>query len=323
MELRHLRYFLAVAEELNFTRAAKRLNIAQPPLTQQIKALEAEMGVTLFDRTGYRVELTDAGRSFVPQVARILADVRNAVLIAKRAAVGEVGHVRVGFTESASFNPLVTATFRSFRTAYPEVELSLEESPSTVLANALREGRIDAAFVRPPLRTGEGIALHLIDEEEMVVAVPTSHPLALRTELEITDLAEETFVLYPRTERPGLADTVIAACEKAGFAPKVKQFTPQLSSTINLVAAALGISIVPSSMRGLQPQAVTYKRLRDPKLTALLGIAHRSGESSAPVLRFVETARAGVIFNTELANTDLANREPANTEPATLCGTVR
>ena len=323
MELRHLRYFLAVAEELNFTRAAKRLNIAQPPLTQQIKALEAEMGVALFDRTGYRVELTDAGRSFVPQVARILADVRNAVLIAKRAAVGEVGHVRVGFTESASFNPLVTATFRSFRTAYPEVELSLEESPSTVLANALREGRIDAAFVRPPLRTGEGIALHLIDEEEMVVAVPTSHPLALRTELEITDLAEETFVLYPRTERPGLADTVIAACEKAGFAPKVKQFTPQLSSTINLVAAALGISIVPSSMRGLQPQAVTYKRLRDPKLTALLGIAHRSGESSAPVLRFVETARARVISNTELANTDLVNREPANTEPATLCGTVR
>jgi DNA-binding transcriptional LysR family regulator len=308
MELRHLRYFLAVAEELNFTRAAKRLNIAQPPLTQQIKALEAEMGVALFDRTGYRVELTDAGRSFVPQVARILADVRNAVVIAKRAAVGEVGHVRVGFTESASFNPLVTATFRSFRTAYPEVELSLEESPSTVLANALREGRIDAAFVRPPLRTGEGIALHLIDEEEMVVAVPTSHPLALRTELEITDLAEETFVLYPRTERPGLADTVIAACEKAGFAPKVKQFTPQLSSTINLVAAALGISIVPSSMRGLQPQAVTYKRLRDPKLTALLGIAHRSAESSAPVLRFVETARAAM---------------NSNTEPATSSRTVR
>jgi DNA-binding transcriptional LysR family regulator len=294
MELRHLRYFLAVAEELNFTRAAKRLNIAQPPLTQQIKALEAEMGVTLFDRTGYRVELTDAGRSFVPQVARILADVRNAVLTAKQAAAGEVGHVRIGFTESASFNPLVTAAFRSFRAAYPEVELSLEESPSTVLATALREGRIDAAFVRPPLRTGEGIALHLIDEEEMVVAIPSNHPLAQRPDLDIRDLAEETFVLYPRTERPGLADTVIAACEKAGFAPKVKQYTPQLSSTINLVAASLGISIVPRSMRGLQPEAVSYKRLRDPKLTALLGVAHRTGESSAPVLRFVETARAAI-----------------------------
>jgi DNA-binding transcriptional LysR family regulator len=290
MELRHLRYFLAVAEELNFTRAAKRLNIAQPPLTQQIKALEAEMGVTLFDRTGYRVELTDAGRSFMPQVARILADTRNAVLVAQRAAAGEVGHVRVGFTESASFNPLVTAAFRNFRAGYPEVELSLEESPSTVLATALREGRLDAAFVRPPLRADDGITLHLIDEEEMVVAVPSGHPLAQLPDLEIRDLAEETFVLYPRAERPGLADTVIAACEKAGFAPKVKQYTPQLSSTINLVAASLGISIVPRSMRGLQPQAVTYKRLRDQKLTALLGVAHRTGEPSAPILRFVETA---------------------------------
>ncbi len=292
MELRHLRYFLAVAEELNFTRAAKRLNIAQPPLTQQIKALEAEMGVTLFDRTGYRVELTDAGRNFVPQVARILADVRNAVLVAKRAAVGEVGHVRVGFTESASFNPLVTAAFRNFRAAYPDVEVSLEESPSTVLATALRDGRIDAAFVRPPLRTGEGIVLHMIDEEEMVVALASGHPLAQRSELEIKDLAEETFVLYPRTERPGLADTVIAACERAGFSPKVKQYTPQLSSTINLVAASLGVSIVPGSMRGLQPQAVVYKALRDQRLTASLGVAHRSGENSAPILRFIETARA-------------------------------
>jgi DNA-binding transcriptional LysR family regulator len=292
MELRHLRYFLAVAEELNFTRAAKRLNIAQPPLTQQIKALEAEMGVLLFDRTGYRVELTDAGKSFVPQVARILADVRNAVLIAQRAAAGEVGHVRVGFTESASFNPLVTAAFRQFRLTYPEVEVSLEESPTTVLAAGLRDGRVDAAFVRPPLRTAEGIALHLIDEEEMVVAVSTSHPLAERADLEIKDLANETFVLYPRVERPGLADTVIAACEKAGFSPKVKQYTPQLSSTINLVAASLGVSIVPKSMQGLQPHAVAYKRLRDQHLTALLGIAHREGESSAPILRFIETARA-------------------------------
>ncbi len=292
MELRHLRYFLAVAEELNFTRAARRLNMAQPPLTQQIKALEAEMGVTLFDRSGYRVELTDAGRSFVPQVARILADVRNSVLIAKRAAAGEVGHVRIGFTQSASFNPLVTATFRNFRAAYPEVEMSLEEGPSTVLATALRDGRIDAAFVRPPLRTGEGIALHMVDEEEMLVAVATGHPLADREDLRIEDLAGETFVLYPRAERPGLADTVIDACEKAGFSPKVKQYTPQLSSTINLVAASLGVSIVPASMRGLQPEAVVYKTLRDQRLTASLGVAHRNGETSAPVLRFIETVRS-------------------------------
>src|SRR6201999_829834 len=124
-------------------------------------------------------------------------------------------------------------------------------------------------------------------EEEMVVAVPTSHPLAQRPDLEIRDLAEETFVLYPRTERPGLADTVIAACEKAGFAPKVKQDTPPVSSTINLVAASLGISIVPRSMRGIQPQAVTYKKLRKTQMTELLGVVHRPVARLLIVLPFM------------------------------------
>jgi len=138
MELRHLRYFQAVAEELNFTRAARRLNIAQPPLTQQIKALEAEMGVTLIDRSAYRIELTEAGRAFAAEVARILGDVRNAVLVAKRAARSAAGHVRVGFTASASFNPLVMSAFLTFRSEYRGVDVSLEESQSTELAQALR-----------------------------------------------------------------------------------------------------------------------------------------------------------------------------------------
>jgi DNA-binding transcriptional LysR family regulator len=130
VELRHLRYFLAVAEERNFTRAAKRLHIAQPPLTQQIKALEAELGVQLFDRSAYRVELTEAGRLFAVEVSRILADVRRAVLLAQRASRGMRGQVRVGFTESASFNPLVMRTFQAFLANCPEVELALEERQS-------------------------------------------------------------------------------------------------------------------------------------------------------------------------------------------------
>jgi DNA-binding transcriptional LysR family regulator len=291
MELRHLRYFLAVAEELNFTRAARRLHIAQPPLTQQIKALEAELGVLLFDRSAYRIELTDAGRAFAAEVARILGDVRNAVLIAKRAARAAVGQVRVGFTESASFNPLVTSAFRSFREAHPEVEVSLEERQSTELAVALREGRIDAAFVRPPLKTDEGITLHVLEHEDMVLAVPSGHELARRKEIELRELAKETFILYPRAVRPGLADAVVAACEKAGFTPRVEQYAPQLSSTINLVAASLGISIVPRSMQGLQPHAVAYLPLRGRPVQALLGIAHRTGESAAAVLSFIELAR--------------------------------
>jgi DNA-binding transcriptional LysR family regulator len=291
MELRHLRYFLAVAQELNFTRAAQRLHIAQPPLTQQIKALEAEIGVTLFDRSAYRIELTDAGRAFAAEVARILGDVRNAVLIAKRAARSSAGQVRVGFTESASFNPLVTCAFRSFRSAYPEVEVSLEEHPSTELAIALREGRIDAAFLRPPLKTEEGITLHLLEEEDMVVAVPNGHPLAKRKVIDLRELERETFILYPRSVRPGLADAVVAACEKAGFTPRVEQYAPQLSATINLVAASLGISIVPRSMQGLQPHALAYLPLRGRPVLAQLGIAHRTSEESRAVLKFIELVR--------------------------------
>ncbi|MFO7305435.1 MAG: LysR family transcriptional regulator [Gammaproteobacteria bacterium] len=292
MELRHLRYFLAVAEERNFTRAAKRLHIAQPPLTQQIKALERELGVTLFDRSGYRVELTEAGRLFATEVSRILGDIRRAVLLAQRAARGMTGEVRVGFTESASFNPLVMGTFQSFRSAYPEVELALEERKSTDLSIALSEGCIDAAFVRPPLSAGDGLTLHLLESEEMVVAVPANHPLAAQTQVELRALENETFILYPRAVRPGLADAVMEACQAAGFTPRVGQHAPQLSSTINLVAASLGISVVPRSMIGLQPQAVRYLALQGAPIRADLGIAHRTGESAVAVLNFIETAKS-------------------------------
>ena len=293
MELRHLRYFLAVAEELNFTRAAERLGISQPPLTQQVKALEAELGVTLLDRSAYRIELTDAGRIFAAEAARILGDARSAMQAARRAATGVTGRVRVGFTESASFNSLVTSTLRTFRSGLPAVEVSLEEHPSTDLIAALREGRIDAAFVRPPVPTRRGLTLDLLEKEPLLVAVPSGHPLASRKEVDLGSLAAETFILYPRAVRPGLADTVVAACESAGFTPKVGQYAPQLSSTINLVAASLGISIVPDSMRCLQAHAVTYVPLRDEPLHALLGIAYRTDESSAVVHNFIEAALRG------------------------------
>jgi DNA-binding transcriptional LysR family regulator len=291
MELRHLRYFLAVAEELNFTRAAGRLGISQPPLTQQVKALEAELGVALLDRSAYRIELTDAGRIFAAEAARILGDARSAVQAARRAATGAAGRVRVGFTESASFNSLVTSTLRSFRSEYPGVEISLEEHPSTELIEALRAGRLDAAFVRPPLPLQRGLSLDLLEKEPLVAAVPTGHRLAGRQRVDLGALAAETFILYPRAVRPGLADTVIAACEAAGFTPKVGQYAPQLSSTINLVAASLGISIVPESMRCLQARAVTYLPLSGEPLHALLGIAYRRDEGSAVVHNFIGTAR--------------------------------
>lgn len=291
MELRHLRYFLAVAEELNFTRAARRLHIAQPPLTQQVKALEAELGVTLIDRSAYRIRLTQAGMAFAAEVTRILGDVRNAALIAKRAARSSVGQVRVGFTESASFNPLVTSTFRGFRSAFPDIEVSLEERQSTELAIALREGRIDVAFVRPPLKSEDGLVLQLLQEEDMVAAVPSGHALAKRKSIDLRDLQNEAFILYPRAVRPGLADAVVLACEQAGFKPRVEQYAPQLAATINLVAASLGVSVVPRSMQGLQPTALAYIPLRGRPLRAQLSLAHRAQESAPAVLRFIELTR--------------------------------
>lgn len=292
MELRHLRYFIAVAEELNFTRAAERLCISQPPLTQQIKALEAELGFALFDRSNYRIELTDAGRAFAAETSRILGDVRAAVQIAQRAASGETGLVRIGFTESASFNPVVTAGLRRFRLEYPQARITLEESPSLTLLTALRDGRIDAAFVRPPLRDPIVIAFHPLDDEPLVVAVPRGHEFAARPSIELRDLASQMFILYPRAIRPGLADAIVTACEQAGFTPRVAQYAPQLSSTINLIAAALGVSIVPQSMQGMQPHLVSYVPLRESPLTASLGIAHRAGERSRSVLNYVAIASA-------------------------------
>lgn len=292
MELRHLRYFLAVAEERNFTRAAKRLHMAQPPLTRQIRSLEVELGVTLFDRSSYHIELTHAGELLAAEVREILQRVTGAVDRVRQAARGDTGGVRVGFTESASFNELVPRSLQKFRARFPEVDLMLEERESTELSRGLVDGRIDAAFVRPPLQVDEGIQLHLLASEEMVVAVPVGHRLATRKEIALLDLAAETFILYPRSVRPGLADQVIAACEAAGFSPKTGQYAPQLSSTVNLVAASLGISIVPQSMQRLQANAVQYLHLRGAALRAQLGIAHRSDERAAAVLNFVALARA-------------------------------
>jgi DNA-binding transcriptional LysR family regulator len=292
MELRHLRYFLAVAEELNFTRAARRLHISQPPLTQQIRSLEGELGVALIDRSAYRIALTDAGQIFAAEAARILDEVRNAARLARSAARGSTGRVRVGFTESASFNPLVTSALRGFRAAYPQVEVSLEEHPTTELAAALRDGRLDVGFVRPPLREERGLVFDLLEKEPLVVAMPAGHRLARRRSVALQELSAEIFILYPRAVRPGLADEVVGACEAAGFTPRVDQYAPQLSSTINLVAASLGISIVPASMRSLQPQNVVYVPLSGEPLHALLGAAYRADERSTVVCSFIAQARA-------------------------------
>ena len=221
MELRHLRYFLALAEELSFTRASERVGIAQPPFSQQIQALEQEMGVRLVDRTPRRVVLTEAGSVFAERARFILSRIGEAVVVTQQIGRGLSGHICVGFTESGCFHPAVTRTLLEFRQAYPALHVTLQENKSTNLVAMIREGTVDAAFIRPPFEADEVVAYTPLLHEKMVVAVPRGHRLATRKTTTLAGLSEEVFVFYHRNVRPGLTDAVIAGCERSGFRPRL------------------------------------------------------------------------------------------------------
>jgi DNA-binding transcriptional LysR family regulator len=289
MELRHLRYFVAVAEEGHVTRAAERLGIQQPPLSQQIQALERELDVQLFRRKPRGVELTPAGRTLLDEARAILARTAEAVAATQRAAQGEAGRIGIGFTSSASFHPFVPRAIRAFREAHPLVALALEESGTTELVAALRGQAIDAAFVRSPVGESADLTVRPLLEEAMVAALPSGHPLSIAKEpLPLAALAGETFILYRRPVGPGLHDAIIAACDRAGFSPQIGQEAPRMLSTLSLVAAGLGVTVVPASMSRLEAEGVVYRAL-DPsaQLTAPLNLAYRRDEISAAVRRFV------------------------------------
>jgi DNA-binding transcriptional LysR family regulator len=295
MELRHIRYFVAVAEEGHVTRAAERLGIQQPPLSLQIRALENELGVQLFRRKPRGVELTDAGAAFLQHATNILAQVDQALASTRRTARGEQGRLVVGFTSSAPFNPFVPRVIRTFRERAPLVALVLEESGSGDLVQRLRREEIDVAIIRSRVADANGLEIKTILNEEMLVALPTGHefakgsPKKRKPPLSLASLAKETFILYKRPGGPGLYDTIIAACRDAGFSPRVGQEAPRIISTLNLVAAGLGVSIVPASLQGFQMEGVVYRRLSgSAHLRAPLILACRRGENSAAVERFIQ-----------------------------------
>jgi DNA-binding transcriptional LysR family regulator len=294
MELRHLRYFIAVADEKHITRAAQKLGIQQPPLSLQIRALEDELGVQLFRRKPRGVELTDAGAAFLERARSILEQVERAAATTRRTARGEQGRVVVGFTSSAPFHPFVPRVIRTFREMSPLVSLVLEESGSSELVQGLHNEEIDAAFIRSPVADVVGLTVRPLLEEPMLVAVPSGHPLAKGVNsktapLPLAALAKETFILYKRPGGPGLYDTIITACRGAGFSPRVGQEAPRIISTLNLVAAGLGVSVVPESLRRLQMDGVVYRRLEESAtLSAPLILACRRGENAAAVQRFID-----------------------------------
>jgi len=295
LELRHLRYFVAVAEEGHITRAAERLGIQQPPLSQQIKALETELDVQLLRRKARGVELTEAGRALLADARAVLTHVDHAVATTRRTARGEEGRIAVGFTSSASFHPLVVRAIRRYRDAYPLVSLALEEGGTAELVDAVRREQLDAAFIRTPVGDAAELTVTPLLDEEMIAALPTGHRLAPRqaraAPLPLKAFAGETFILYRRRLGPGLYDAIIAACHSAGFSPRVGQEAPRMFSTLNLVAAGLGVSIIPASMQSLHMDGVVYRRLKGAPMTAPLQLAHRRGDAAPATARFVELAK--------------------------------
>lgn len=295
IDLRLLRYFVVVAEEGHLTKAAQRIGIQQPPLSQQIRALEKELGVTLFRRMPRGMELTESGHALLVDARIILDQVNTTIEGVRRISQGELGRIAVGFTESASLHPFIPAVIRAFRQVSPGVTLAVEESNTSDLVEALRQNRVDVAFIRSPIGNAAGLKMETMLVEEMIVALPATHPLAQnkrRKSLPLTALAEESFILNRRPSGPGLYDTVIAACRVAGFSPKVKLEARKNLSTLSLVAAGLGISIVPASIRHVKLEEVVYLNIdHAPGLRAPLHLAYRDMPQSGAVERMIIEAR--------------------------------
>jgi DNA-binding transcriptional LysR family regulator len=287
MELRHLRYFVAIAEELNFTRAAARLYIGQPPLSKQIRDLEAELSVKLFDRTRRKISLTDPGRALLREARIILELVEHSRSSVQQIMRGEQGTLRVGFNSSASFNQFVPSVIGLYRESYPDVRLVLRESSSTMLIGELREGTLDVAFLRANPDEAEGLRIQHLFDEKMLIALPRAHKLSTKKILPLKALAFEPFVLYPRGNGSAIFDAIITACRDAGFSPRLAQEAPQISSTVNLVAAGIGVAIVPESMGHLQAEGVIYRPITGPSPVATMSLACRGGTVSAVVEKFM------------------------------------
>lgn len=292
MELRHLRYFVAVAEARHFTRAARALGIGQPPLSQQIQGLERELGTPLFERRPRAIALTPAGEALLEDAGRILRDVERASERVRRVARGESGRLRVGMINSAPFHPLIPKVIREFRGAHPQVALSLDEGPTPALAAAVRDNLLDVAFVRPLLGPEPGVVSEVVADEDMVVALPSGHPLTGKAAISLLALSIEPFVLFPRAVGAGLHDEIVSACRNAGFSPRIVQETSQVTSIVNLVAAGLGVSIVPASMQQVHSDGVAYRAIRKPVPKARLSLIFRdAGRDTPQIARLLSLTR--------------------------------
>ena len=268
MELRHLQYFVVVAEELHFGRAAARLQMTQPPLSQQIQQLEKEMGVTLFSRTKRKVELTEAGEMFLKEVKKAFEQIEKAVEVAQSAQRGEVGSLSIGFVGAAIYDIL----------------------PSIVREYRKNDNRIDIGFLRPPIPT-QLLELEPIQRLSCTLCLPKAHPLAEKDEIHIEDLRDEPFVFITRPVWPALYDTILSLCREVGFSPRIVQEATEYQTVMGLVAAGIGITVIPVSANKLYKTEVVYKELYDSNFVAEMSVAYKKMNSNPELLEFLKIAR--------------------------------
>jgi DNA-binding transcriptional LysR family regulator len=293
MELRHLRYFIAVAEDLNFSRAATRLQMAQPPLSQQIQALEAELGVVLFDRKKRPLQLTRAGVAFLDSAIATLAQLEQSVQQVQRIHQGGLGHLSIGFT-SAMANGLLPQILRQFSQRYPDVKLLLREETSRLQIQGLRDRTTDIIFTyqNVPRESAQDLRQVTLLQEALVVVLPQTHRFAHHDKISLGDLAQEAFIMPQRQLASPLSEQIIAHCTQAGFVPQVVQEAVFMVTILGLVAGEMGISLLPVSVQNLQRQGVVYRPLQKAALINPLRALWRSEDESAVLAQFIAQATA-------------------------------
>lgn len=294
MELRQLEYFVVVAEELNFSRAAERLYMTQPPLSTQIRALEAEVGAALFERSTRRVRLTEAGQLFLVSSRRLLAQLQEDIAQARSAASGKIGQLSLGFVPSAT-SEVLPPLLRAFRESARGVRLVAHELRPEQQVQELRAGSLDCCCFYLPLGDeppfgDAGLASLAISREPLVAALPSDHPLVDRGRLSVRVLSEEPFVMLARHHGSGLRDAVLEQCRQAGFLPEIVQEAALIQTIAGLVASGIGVALLPASVRRLQQEGVVYLPLAD-SVEVRLGLIWLQGSATSVVKGFIEVAR--------------------------------
>ncbi len=297
MDLRHLRYFVTVAETGHMTRAAALLGMQQPPLSQQIKTLEQELGIALLHRHPKGVSLTDGGRQFLDEARRLLRDYHDMRDRMERLASGQHGLLAIGFTSSAAAHAYTPAVLRACRGEHPGIALSMTENNAAGLIDAIVKTRLHGGFLRVPVARPEGISFETLLTEPALLAVPLDHrlaavPRATTTPVPLAELEDEDLILVRRPGAPGLYANLLALCERDGVRPRSFVEVDRMMMNLNLVAAGAGITVVPASMRGVHAHSIVYRPMeKQARLEAPLTLAYRTHDQDGPMATFLALAR--------------------------------